>query len=189
MSFIAHLFSKNVIENTKKNNYYPFGLKHNNYNVDKRRHEEAILGLEIREYTDCPRGYQYKYNGKEYQDELGLNMYDYGARNYDPAIGRWINIDPLAEVYRRWSPYNYCVDNPLRFIDPDGMVVDDIIIKGSSGNQQSFLENINKDSKTQFGINQSSGKLYITNPEVKVEGDLLHRWNQLLIHPILQLSI
>jgi RHS repeat-associated protein len=64
--------------------------------------------------------YQYKFNSKEWQDELKLNMYDYGFRNYMPDVVRWFNIDPLAEKYYDTSPYTYVKNNPITTIDPDG---------------------------------------------------------------------
>jgi RHS repeat-associated protein len=89
----------------EKNDYYAFGLKHGD--------PTDTSGL----------NYNYEYNGKEYQGEIG--MYDYGARFYMPDIGRWGVIDPLAETSRRFTPYHYGNNNPLRFIDPDGRITYD----------------------------------------------------------------
>lgn len=62
----------------------------------------------------------YKYNGKELDRSNGLDWYDYGARHYDAAIGRWHAVDPMAEKYYGITPYAYCDNNPIKNIDLDG---------------------------------------------------------------------
>ena len=66
---------------------------------------------------------QFKYTDKEYDPMHGLNQYDFGARNYDPAIGRFTSIDPLAEKYYYLTPYSYCGGDPVNAVDPDGRYI------------------------------------------------------------------
>jgi RHS repeat-associated protein len=149
----------NVLEILEENSYFSFGLKHQGYNTDNKQ-----------------PNYKYKYNGKELQDELSLNLYDYGARNYDPALGRWMNIDPLAEQMRRWSPYNYAFNNPMRFIDPDGMGPNDIIVNGSQARK--FTEQLNSSSNLAITRNDETGKLSATGTaKTKADKKLLEAIN------------
>jgi len=80
---------------------------------------------------DVDPSQRYRFNGKEFDESVGL--YDYGARYYDPAVGRWAGVDPLAEQYPAWSPFNYVLGNPVGLVDPDGRSVKDIIIVNSKG--------------------------------------------------------
>ena len=63
----------------------------------------------------------YKYNGKELDMMHGLNTYDYGARQYNPITACWDRVDPMAEKYYNVSPYVYCLGNPVKFVDEDGL--------------------------------------------------------------------
>ena len=80
------------------NDYYPFGGT----------------------FTTSTSVQSYKYNGKELDRVSGLNLYDYGARYYDATIGRWCMVDSLSEKYYSFNSYNYCGNNPARYVDPDG---------------------------------------------------------------------
>jgi len=71
---------------------------------------------------------RYRYNGKELHQEFNLGLYDYGARMYDPSIGRWNGVDLLAELYDGWSPYNYALNSPINYIDVYGLFVSDSLV-------------------------------------------------------------
>jgi RHS repeat-associated protein len=96
-----------VLEIIEESNYYPFGLKHKGYNnvVSSNGNSTAQ---------------KFGFGGKELNEELGLDWHDFGARNYDAALGRWMNIDPLAEVMENHSPFNYGLNNPIYYRDYDG---------------------------------------------------------------------
>ena len=92
-----------------------------NGNVEETNHYYPFGGV----FANTGNTQPYKYNGKELDAKKGLNWYDYGARHYDAALGRWHVVDPLAEKYYGVSPYVYCNNLPARYIDTDGRKIVD----------------------------------------------------------------
>ncbi|MDP9080017.1 MAG: RHS repeat-associated core domain-containing protein [Bacteroidota bacterium] len=159
--------------------YYPFG-------------REIAYGQSLTPNPDN----KYKYNGKEYQQDL--SEYDYGARFYDPVIARWTTVDPMADVNRRWTPYNYVKDNPINRIDPDGMIdmndfanMDDI---AEAAHQKKMAEKDGEDDPKKKKQPQSSGlKLYAATLYKEIANynfslNVTEEWDQWLDHPVNAIS-
>ncbi|MEN9324032.1 MAG: hypothetical protein RL699_1812, partial [Bacteroidota bacterium] len=136
----------NEIKILEENHYYPYGLKHTNYNANlnayKKDNNDQVQLTGTGLSADLIN--KYKFNGMEYQDELGLNLYDMDMRDYDPAIGRWTGIDPVTHFPQ--SPYNAFDGNPVTFADPSGA---DGVVYGMAG--QSAWSNPNPRGADTFG--------------------------------------
>ena len=149
-------------------NYYPFGAPYAD--------ATAVKGANLQPY---------KYNGKELDLMHGLNTYDYGARQYDPVLARWDRIDPLCEKYYSTSPYAYCINNPVRFVDPNGMWSwpwerKSLISYSGNGTFRLNMSNFSASTRNTFnrmnndphywkageiGINTEVGKIHIDSPK------------------------
>jgi RHS repeat-associated protein len=90
----------------------------------------------------------FKFNGKELDEETGL--YYYGARYYDPKISIWLSVDPLAESFPNWNPYNYTMQNPINLVDPTGMSSEE---PGDGDPPKGWVQRFNESISSFFNLN------------------------------------
>ncbi len=134
----------------QENHYYPFGLSYSGSHW----------------MNDAARDNGNKYNGKELNEDWGLGWYDYGARWYMPDLGRWGAVDPLAEKYAPFSPFNYVLNNPINAIDPNGMLV----IAKDKESQKYILGYLNEVLGEGHGFSfKKNGTLIFDKPPIKYE--------------------
>ena len=142
-------------------NYYPFGMS---FADDPQRNDQSIQ--------------RFKYTGQELDREHGLNLYDYHARMYDPAIGRFTTMDPLAEKYYSISPYAYVANNPVGYIDPTGMFIDDYfnengIYLGTDNSESQKIRIMSQSTYDRLKVSMLNENGVI-NEEIGIANSILH---------------
>jgi RHS repeat-associated protein len=167
---IVHTRNSAALQVLQTNDYYPFGLVFNSYN-----RENSV-------------GQNNLYQGKELQDELGINLYDFEWRQYDPTIGRTTTMDPHADSYHEHSPFSWVANNPINVIDPDGrdfrvktekddekktgtITISTTIHVTGSGASQKLVDKYNKYAEKNFkeGTYEQDGITYTVKFDVKYE--------------------
>jgi len=105
----------------QERHYYPFGMLHAGYGKPARELYYDTKNRKIYTRQTAAGRYKYWYNGKEWQDDAGLNWNAMDYRNYDPALGRFTTMDPFAPLMPSWTPYKFAFNNPIVFSDPLGL--------------------------------------------------------------------
>ncbi|MDH6342441.1 RHS repeat-associated protein [Parabacteroides sp. PFB2-12] len=124
-------------------NYYPFGMLYGDRGDQGRQ--------------------QMKYGGKEFEDKHGLYLYDFEARYYDPALGGFLTMDPLAEKYYSTSPYAYCANNPMRYVDLHGDSITTKVTSMIDGKAINTSYYYGQDRTGSYGFLDGGGNRYSGN--------------------------
>lgn len=143
---LSYTQNNGTLEVLEENHYYPFGLKHAPTNANNQPN------------------YKYKFQGQELQDELELGWYSYKWRNYNPAIGRFMSIDPLTEKYEDYTPYQFSSNQPVHAKELEGL-------------ESSNDLNKNKPTPTQRAYNSRTGNTDLLKVVVFTISDALQSLN------------
>lgn len=143
-----HLGNKRIVQDEQGKvestyNYYPFGIIFDHW---------AELYAQSKHQP-------FKFNGKELYNMFDFYAYDFGARLYNPLIGRWLGIDPQCEKYYNWSPYAFCADNPINIIDPNG---EELFLAGSFDQRMEILGVLQMLTNDNLLMNRKTGKVTLS---------------------------
>lgn len=146
LSFTNNILSPGSMKILEENHYYPFGLKHTNYNTTKYEFVKVESGNDYYiNIEQLPAGgvssYKYKYQGQELEEELGKNTYAYQWRDYDPAIGRFNKIDRFSEKYLGVSTYAFSANSPIQYREIAGDSIH-VVLRSRGGNNSTNIQKL-----------------------------------------------